>query len=236
MKTLDRYVLRELAVPFLMGTVVIGLLFIANEFIAVFKNFELNHVPILAIVQIVLFRFPHWLSYTLPTGTALAAGLAISRLARESEVTAMRAAGVSVKRILWPVAMAGLLIAVVNFVVVERLVPPAGKAYNRLLQEFVFFSSAPRFQSNVMRKLDRYVVSIGTVQRGVPGQALLSDIIVIERPQPGEVWIYTAKSGIYQDGVWRMSNPYFRQIVGDDLFQARSDKDLIINEPIRSAN
>ncbi len=233
MKRLDRYVLKELTVPFLMGSVVIGLLFIANEFIAVFKNFELSHVPFVAVFQLVMFKFPHWLSFTLPTGMALASALALSRLARESEVTAMRAAGVSVKRILLPVALAGALVAVGNFLVVEKVAPPAARAYQRLLQEFIFFSSAPKFQSNVMRKLDRYTVSIGTVERGVPGQVLLTDIVAMERPRTGEVWIYTADSGVYQDGVWRMRRPYLRMLRGLDMFAAYPSKDLVINEPIR---
>ena len=53
MKKVDRYVFKELAVPMIVGTVIIALLFMANEFIAVFKNFEITHLPFVAMLQ-------HW--------------------------------------------------------------------------------------------------------------------------------------------------------------------------------
>ncbi len=40
------------------------------------------------MAQLILFKLPYWLTYTLPVGAALGASLAMSRLARESELTA----------------------------------------------------------------------------------------------------------------------------------------------------
>ena len=61
MKRLDRYILKEMVGPMLIGTVIIALLFMANEFISIFKNFDVSNLPKLAVVQMVMFRMPHWL-------------------------------------------------------------------------------------------------------------------------------------------------------------------------------
>lgn len=232
-RRVDRYVFKELLVPFVIGTIVIAMLFVANEFIAIFKNFDLANVPPLAILQLVVFKVPYWLSLTLPTGMALAAALAVSRLARESELTAMRAAGIPIRRVVLPIACVGLMVAVLNWFVVEKLVPPSSAAHRKLLGEFVLFSGAPAFQSNVMRRLDRYTVWIGSVRRVGEGQVMLEDILLIERPSPGQIWLYTAEQGTYYDGVWRMQEPMFRKLDGMRTVSARSTKeDLVINERI----
>ena len=127
MRKLDRYLLGELLVPLLIGTVVIALLFVANDLIAIYKTFNVDAVPRLAIVQMLLYKLPSWMNYTFPIGMALGASLAVSRLARESEITAMRAAGIRVSRILLPIVVAGGLVSVANYLVVERLIPPATK-------------------------------------------------------------------------------------------------------------
>ena len=62
MKKLDWYVLKELSVPFLIGTVSVLLMFQANQFIFLFKNISLQNVPFKAFVQLVLYKTPYWAS------------------------------------------------------------------------------------------------------------------------------------------------------------------------------
>ncbi len=45
MKRLDRYLLRELLPPLFLGTVMIAMLFMANDLIFVFKMFNVQQVP-----------------------------------------------------------------------------------------------------------------------------------------------------------------------------------------------
>jgi lipopolysaccharide export system permease protein len=232
LKRLDRYVLKEMFTPMLVGTVVIALLFMANEFIAIFKNFEVTRLPFEAIVQMVLYRMPYWLSLTLPSGTAIGVALAVSRLARESEITAMRAAGVPIRRIFVPIVLVGLLVSVANFLIVEKLIPPSMKAYRNVTNRSSVLASAPAFKSNVMLQLERYTANFGTVQRTAEGTVLLKDIAIFERPKSGEVWLYIADSGEYDDGVWTISDAFMYQMSGTDLI-ASQGRDLVINERIR---
>ena len=109
MKRLDRYILREMFVPFLIGTIAVVLMFQINELIALYKNFNLNAVPMTAVLQVILFKTPAYLNMTLPVGVSLASSLAISRLTRESELTAIRSAGVSILRVVRPVMIAGVV-------------------------------------------------------------------------------------------------------------------------------
>ncbi|HMS55753.1 MAG TPA: LptF/LptG family permease, partial [Fimbriimonadaceae bacterium] len=80
MRVVDRYVFKELMVPFLIGTVAVVLMFQANFLIYILKTFSLGNIPPLALAQIILLKTPSFLNLTLPVGMALAASLAMSRL------------------------------------------------------------------------------------------------------------------------------------------------------------
>jgi lipopolysaccharide export system permease protein len=221
-KTLDRYVLREMFVPFLIGTVSVVLMFQANMLIALFKTLSLTHVPPGAIAQLLLFKTPNFLQMTLPVGVALASSLAISRLARESELTAMRAAGMSIRRVVRPVVFAGLAVAALNFFVVERVMPPSEFKARRLMNDVQMLALNPDFRSNVTINLKNYTASFGSVTRGrAPGEVVLNDVTLIERRSPKEIVLITA-----------ILAPYFRYLKGNDLISASTQRDLKILEPI----
>lgn len=222
--------------PLLMGTVVIALLFVGNEFIFLFKQFEISHVPPLVLIQLVIFKIPGWLNLTLPVGVAMGSSLAISRLAREGELTAMRAAGVSIRRVFWPVLVVAALVAVANFYLVEKVVPKAALANRKLMSEFFLLSAVPKFRSDVVIKLDRYSARFGTVERRDDGSLMLTDIVLFESPKPEEVFIYKSKTGSYTDGVWKFSQPFVYNLAGTNLIAGTSRKEVVINEKLQIAD
>lgn len=236
MKRLDRYVLKELAVPLLTGTVVFALLFMANDMIFIYKSFNVEAIPFIAILQMLLFKFPFWLNITLPIGTSLGCSLAISRLARESELTAMRAAGISISRVFRPLLFAGALMAVANFLIVEKVVPPSSKAYRKLVNEVGLLAAMPQFKQNVMMSIDRYSASFGSIQRLDNGKVLLRDIVLIERPRPNEITLYKSEEGTYQDGIWSVNAPTGLNLKGAILVTMETKDKIIINEPVRIAD
>ena len=232
MKIIDRYLISELIVPFLIGTIAVVLMFLANMLIFEFRNISIQHVPFLAIMQILLYKAPSFLNLTLPVGMSLAASLSYARLARESELTAMRVAGVSIVRTVVPVAAFGLMVAVGNFLLTEKVMPKAEKAYRNVANKVGVLATIPSFSSNAMVKLRNYTMSIGSVTKQKEDTILLSDILMVERPQVGEITLVTADRGEYKDGIWTLHNAYFRSFKGEDLVNARPRQDVIINEKI----
>ncbi len=232
MKKLDWYVLKELMVPFLIGTMSVLMMFQANQFIYLFKNVSLQNVPFLAFAQLVLYKTPFWANMTLPVGMALASSMAVSRLTRESELTAMRAVGAKILRVIRPIAMFGALVAIGNFYLVEKVMPPAEKQFNRLSQEVGVLGGIPTFNQNVGIKLKNWYVNFGSAQRGGTGNLILTDIILFERTESNRTVITTAKQGTYSAGNWSMSDTYVFVLRGIDLLSAKPGKPIFINEPI----
>ncbi len=165
MKKLDFYIIRELVIPFLIGTFSVVLMFQCNTYIALAKLYNLDNIPKKAVFQFILDQTPSYLNMTLPVGMSLAASLAMSRLARESELTAFRAAGARILRVIAPIAAFGCVVAVGNFYLVEMVIPPATKAANRIGYQVGILGMAPNMKTNAILNLRQYAASFGLVER-----------------------------------------------------------------------
>jgi lipopolysaccharide export system permease protein len=121
---LDRYVIRALLGGVLVVTIVLmtlGALFLfANQQ----DDIGVGSYTALDAFWFVLFNLPQQAFEILPIGTMIGALLGLGTLARGSELTVMRAAGISVWRIAGSVAMAGVLLIVIAVALGEFLAPP----------------------------------------------------------------------------------------------------------------
>lgn len=218
--------------PLLIGTVFVVLMFQGNILIAIYKNLNLNSVPLKGILQFILFKTPEFLTLTLPIGAALASSLAMSRIIRESELTAMRAAGASIRRILRPVFIMGVLVSVLNWAMSEKVAPPSSGEARKIENEMGALALAPTFKSNVVLNLDRYIASFGSVQAVKNESMLLSDVLLIERRGLNENTIILAPSGTYENGKWTIDQPVIWNMRGGTAVSMQSGQPMIIEEKI----
>ena len=225
--------IRELIVPFLIGTVAVVLMFQVNTYIWAAKALNLDNVPLTAVFQYILYQTPGYLKMTLPVGMALAASLTMTRLARESELTAMRANGVGILRVITPIAVFGVVVALLNFYLVEKIIPISTRKANQIAQQIAIVGfGASTFKSNAFLELSKFSASFGSVQKGPKETLIISDVMLIERPEPGALALTTAKTASYDQGVWTFKDAYYYRVKGEDLTIARPKGDFIVNEKI----
>lgn len=232
MKLLDRYVLRELIVPFLIGSVTLLLMFQANTLIAFMKQYASQNVPTLAIIQLLLYKTPEFLKFTLPSTMALASSLAMSRLARESELTAMRSAGASIRRVVVPIGVFGAVIAVGNFLIVDRLQPIAETKFKEVVNKAVMLGTAPVFVQNIFFRAGRMNVFFGSAQRMQNGATMVRDVMLVEHMEAGKISIITAEEGTFDKGIWRFEKMILRVMKGDQLVSFTTKKEGTIDQKI----
>ncbi|MBS1708856.1 MAG: LptF/LptG family permease [Armatimonadetes bacterium] len=230
-RKLDLYVLRELFLPLLAGTLVLAILFEGNEFIALYK-YQISQMPPLAIVQLAVVKLPGWLTFCLPGGLAFAVSLVVSRLVRESELTAMRSAGIPIRRVLVAVLVVGVAFSGASMLLLERIVPVASKKFMKLSQEFAIVAANPKFESNVMIKLSPYTARFGSVERTSDRKLSLKDVLLVEEPAPKRLWITMADTGTYDDGVWTLTGARFFALEDTSLVSFKVLKEFKVNQKI----
>lgn len=218
----------------MIGTVMVVLMFQINQIMALYKESQLNmsRVPGLAIAQYILLKTPGWLQLTLPVGVALGASLSLSRIARESELTAMRSAGIPIRRILFPIIAAGILGSVLNYYITERLMPTSERAATKLLGQIGQVALQPSFRSNVALNVQGWIVTIGTVARGEGDTMKLANIMLSQKDINGEQTVVLADEGTYSSGNWSFPDAIVRVFKGKDMSQIRTKAPMKISQPI----
>ncbi len=107
---LDRYLIREIAVPFLLGLFGLTTVFMINQFVRLADLFVGRGVTLSGLAGLLGVLLPPFMLITLPVAIFLAGIVAFSRLSADSEFTALKASGISFLRLMRPVLLVALLV------------------------------------------------------------------------------------------------------------------------------
>jgi lipopolysaccharide export system permease protein len=134
MRLLDRYLLRELLVP--LGFCLCGflMLFIFFDLFASLNEFQGKKMVWTDIVEYYVVMTPQMLVIVLPVALLLALLYTTTSLARYNEITAIRAAGVSLWRLCVPYLGVGIVSSLVLFAMNELWVPDSAAAADEIKQ------------------------------------------------------------------------------------------------------
>ena len=120
---LDRYLVREYLVLMGIGLAVAATLFVVIDLLQTLDRFIRIKPPLLYVLEHFLYRVPAALHDGLPVVTLVATIFLFFALARYHELTAMKAAGMSLYRVALPVLLVGLGVAVASGLFQEILLP-----------------------------------------------------------------------------------------------------------------
>lgn len=123
MRLLDRYLLRELLIPFSYCLIGFLIFLISGDLFAHLSAFQKVRLKPLEIAEYYLLRTPEMLVLVVPIAFLLALLYALTNHARHNELTAMRAAGVSLLRLSVPYLALGFLLSLGVFAINELWAP-----------------------------------------------------------------------------------------------------------------
>jgi lipopolysaccharide export system permease protein len=131
MRLLDRYLLREFLAPF--GYCFTGflILWIASDFFNSLRDME--DLPAREIAVYYFFKTPEFLPMAIPVALLLAMLYTLTNHARHNEITAIRAAGVSLWRLCAPYLAVGILAGAALFLMNEYCAPRAGEMADQIM-------------------------------------------------------------------------------------------------------
>jgi lipopolysaccharide export system permease protein len=101
--TLRRYLLREVAVPFLLGIGVFTFILLTARMLKLVELVVNRGVPPAEIARLFAYILPTFLEVTVPMALLLAVLLAFGRLSADSEIVALKTSGISLYQMIVPV-------------------------------------------------------------------------------------------------------------------------------------
>ncbi len=110
MTILDRYLFKELLVPFCISLSVLCFMIMTKEMLRLIELLVAKGVGLSAILTIIIHLMPSFLVLTLPIACLISSITAFNRFSFDKELTAMQSAGLSLLRITVPVVVFSCLI------------------------------------------------------------------------------------------------------------------------------
>ena len=202
LRILDRYLLREIALPFFLGLTILTFILVLPPILVAGEDFISKGVEWSVVARAMATLLPQALSLTIPMAVLLGILVGFGRLSADREFVAMQACGVSLARLLRPVLLiAALGTAATAYEIIVAL-PNANQAY----REIVFVLLASRVENNVKPRVFYEDFPNKTIYvRDMPADGGWRDVFLADTSRPGETTVYFARRGrIRLDSVKRI--------------------------------
>jgi LPS export ABC transporter permease LptF/LPS export ABC transporter permease LptG len=196
MRILTRYILREVTAHALIGAAIFTFVLFTRDLGHILELVVRASAPLPSVAEIFSFTVPLALTYTLPMSVLVGILIGLSRLAADSEITAMRASGMGVWSFLrclsifvfaaWFLALAnGLYVAPHSQAALARL-------EDRLKGSQVSFEVQPRVFYEGFPKYVLYVQDVKSAE----GAAIWKDVFMADLTDASNPKITLAKEGV----------------------------------------
>lgn len=194
MRIVDRYVLRELLVPFFLGLAVFTCVLLILRILKLTEMVVNRGVPLLQSLKLFSYILPAFLEVTVPMALILAILVAFGRLSSDSEIIALQASGIGLYRLMLPVGAFALGIAVLTLGL-SLYVRPWG---NHLLRTGLYELVKSRVSAGIRPKVfnDDFAGLVLYVDRITPPGDSLHGILISDTRDPNAHNTVYARLGI----------------------------------------
>jgi LPS export ABC transporter permease LptF/LPS export ABC transporter permease LptG len=196
MRILRRYILGEVVSHALLGVLVFTFVVFLKGLGPLLDLVVRNSAPLPSVVELFLLTLPSALTLTIPMGVLLGVLLGLSRLAADSEITAMRASGLGSSafvRVISIFAIAAWLIASANSI---WLAPTSAAALSRLQDKLKDTQASFAVQPRVFyEEFKNRVVYVEDVRQGI-GASVLRGVFIADISNPASPSITMAREGV----------------------------------------
>ncbi|HUH67191.1 MAG TPA: LPS export ABC transporter permease LptF [Syntrophales bacterium] len=132
-KIINRYILKEIAYPFFLIVFVLTFVLLMGKIIQLMDLMVNKGVSVIDISKLFLLLTPSFLILTIPISLLISILIGLGRLSGDNELTILKASGMSLYRLIGPVAVASLVAFMITAVTSLFLVPQSKYATKNLL-------------------------------------------------------------------------------------------------------
>ena len=196
-KVLDRYLLKQIIMMFLMGVFVFTtIIFASDTFITLIKQISQFGIPFKIAFIMILLNLPAVIVLSIPMGVLLSTVMVLNRLSLSSEITVMRSCGIGLNRIAKPIFIFSIVMALATFVINESVAPVMRKTSKDLALWSLGQKNIPDGKENfVFKELGSGAYLKRLFYVGRSHKKILYNVTVLDNSENGTIQVLQAREG-----------------------------------------
>jgi lipopolysaccharide export system permease protein len=176
---LESYLLKEMIRPFFLGVAGGTTLILGNQLFLYTDLLVKKGAPPITILQILVLNLPAILVVTFPIAGLFATLLALGKMGSDSEIIALRAAGIPYRNLFIPVLILGMIVSGISFAMNEYIVPQTNQKVRTLNHNLFVSQDAMLLNPREMIKVDNNLwFYIGEIDQD---SGLMRDVVLLDR-------------------------------------------------------
>lgn len=156
MKILDKYILKSFLVPFIATFLIVLFVLVMQALWQAFENIAGKGISIFFILKFLYYTTLMIIPQALPIGVLLSSIMALGNLGENYEFAAAKSAGISLQRLVRPIAILAISLSGINFLFLNNIFP-----YANLNQKNLYI--------NIKKKKPALALVPGSFNADIPG-------------------------------------------------------------------
>jgi len=198
LKIVTRYVLREFLVYFTLALVATSSILILRQIFLLTKRFVSKEMSLFYLGELLVYALPSVLVLTIPMAVLAGMLMVLGQFAFTGEITALRASGYGVHRLVVPVGMVGLLFALGDYAMMDGALPWGNRRYLELYFDLSRKSPALILEEGVVMRNLESSERLWFVERIDPKTKRLRDVRLWEGYKDGRPRLTIAREASLQ--------------------------------------
>jgi lipopolysaccharide export system permease protein len=210
-RILDRYIAAETSRTILVGLLAFITIFVSLDMVENVDDFVDNDVGLPTIFKYYAFQIPHIFTLTLPVAVLISCLFTVGRMARHSELIAIKASGVRFARTIVPLVAVGLVASLLSVGVSEIIEPEANSIVRNIKSNEIRGGSRknqPRIRTNISYRGKNgifYFAPEYDTRRNS-----MKDVVVEKSTRGRLIFRLNAKQATWQDSLWIFTEAWVR--------------------------
>ena len=174
MKTINLYILKAFMISFSMAIGLLTFFMMGSHIARDLDKFVTQGLPISSVFEFAFCLIPIALTFTIPWAVLVAVMLVFGRLSADSEITAMRACGISILQIVSPVMIIAFLMMILCLYLQVEIGPPMLGTARKVATKTAINHPSAMFEPGVRVRYNNNIIYIDDKE----GEKIIKDVQV----------------------------------------------------------
>lgn len=158
MKILQRYILTEIWLPFVLSFFTLNFIFMAGYLVKAANLIISRGIPLFDTLYLLILALPEMVSYTAPTSILTAVVIVFGNFSQNNEIRAMKASGVNPLSVMTPAFLLGVGLSLVMFVFNDQVTTSASFTLRKTTKKMLIKHPAALIEPGRFVKLSDSIV------------------------------------------------------------------------------